>query len=151
MFMECCELLHDRRFLPKLKGAVYKSYVKPAILDGSEAWCLKERDMGILRRTERSMVRAMYGVQLKDRKRSTDLMLMLDLNETIDQLATTNSVCWHGHVLRREDSHVMRRSLDFEVEGQRKKGMSKRIWIMQNEEESVKVGLRREYALCQSK
>ena len=33
--------------------------------------------MEILRRTERSMVRAMCGVQLKDRKRSTDLMFML--------------------------------------------------------------------------
>ena len=39
------------------------------------------------------MVRAMCGVQLKDRKRSTDLMFMLGLNETIDQLTMANSVC----------------------------------------------------------
>ena len=39
---ECGEMLH-RRFPLKLKGAVYKSYVKSAILYGSEAWCLKER------------------------------------------------------------------------------------------------------------
>ena len=31
-----------------------------------------------------SVVRAMCGVQLKDRKRSRDIMLMLGLNETID-------------------------------------------------------------------
>ena len=37
-------------------------------------------------------------------------------------------VHWYGHVLRREDSHVLRRSLDFEVEGQRKKGRPKRTW-----------------------
>ena len=35
------------------------------------------------------MVRAMCGVQLKDRKRSTDLMLTLGLNETIDNLPST--------------------------------------------------------------
>ena len=64
-----------------------------AILHGSEAWCLKESEMGILRRTERSMVRAMCAVQLKDRKRSTDLMFMLGLKETIDQQAMANSVC----------------------------------------------------------
>ena len=29
-------------------GAVYKSYVTPAILHGSEAWCLKEGEIGIL-------------------------------------------------------------------------------------------------------
>ena len=72
------------------------------------------------------MVRAMCGIQLKDRKRSMDLMFMLCLKETMDQLAMTNSVRWHGHVLRREDGHVLRRALDFEVEGQRKKGRSKR-------------------------
>ena len=47
------------------------------MLLGSEAWCLKENEMGILRRTERSMVRAMCGVQFKDRKRSMDLIFML--------------------------------------------------------------------------
>ena len=41
---------------------------------------------------------AMCGVQLKDMKRSTGLMFMLGLNETIDQLAMANSVCWYGHV-----------------------------------------------------
>ena len=30
-----------------LKGAVYRSYVKPAILYGSEAWYLKESEMEI--------------------------------------------------------------------------------------------------------
>ena len=40
------------------------------------------------------MVRTMCGVQLKDRKRSIDLMLMLGLNETMDRLAMTNSVHW---------------------------------------------------------
>ena len=56
--------------------------------------------MGILQRAERSMVRAMFDVQLKDRKRSTDLMIMLGMNETIDQLAMANSVRCYGHVLR---------------------------------------------------
>ena len=45
---ECGELLHGRRFALKLKGAVYKSYVRPAILHGSESLCLKESEMGIL-------------------------------------------------------------------------------------------------------
>ena len=88
----------------RLKGAVYKSYAKPAILYGRDAWCVKESLMGILLRTESSMVRAICVLQLKNRKKSTDLMLMLCLNETIDQLAMANSVRWYGHVLRREDN-----------------------------------------------
>ena len=61
-------------------------------------------------------------------KRSTDLMLMLSLNETIDQLAMANSVHWYGHVLRREDGNVFKRALYFEVEGQWKKGRLKMTW-----------------------
>ena len=33
-----------------LKGDVYGSYVRPAILHGNEAWCLEESEMGILQR-----------------------------------------------------------------------------------------------------
>ena len=46
---------------------------------------------------------------------------MWGLNETADQMAMANSVCWYGHVLRREDGHVLRRTLDLEVEDQSKK------------------------------
>ena len=93
----------------------------------------------------------MCRVQWKDKKRSIDLMFMLCLNETINQLAMANSIRRYGHVLRREDGHVLRRALDFEVEGQRKKWRLKRRWKRQVEEESAKVGLRREDALCRSK
>ena len=44
-------------------------------------------------------------------------MFMLGLKVTMDQLAMANRVRWYGHVLRREDGHVLRRSLDFYVEG----------------------------------
>ena len=81
-----------------------------------------EREMEILQRTERSMVRAMCGVQLKDRKSSTDLMLMLGLRKTIGQLAMANSLRCYGHVLRREAGHVLRRALEYEVVGRRGHG-----------------------------
>ena len=87
--------------------------------------------------------------------------------EAIDHLAMANNVHWYGyalrredghvlrredgHVLRREDGHVLRRALDLKVEGQRKNGRLKRTCKKQVEEESVKVGLRREDALGRSK
>ena len=39
-FMECEELLYGRRFPLRLNGAVSDSYIRPAMLYGSEAWCL---------------------------------------------------------------------------------------------------------------
>ena len=53
-------------------------------------------------------------------------------------------------MLRREDGNVLR-TLGFEVEGQRRKWRQNRTWKKQVEEESVKVGLRMEDALCRSK
>ena len=84
----------------------------------------------------------MFRMQLKGRKRSQNLMLMLGLIEIIDLLAMANCIRWYGHVLRR--------ALDFEFEGQWKKGRQKRTCKKQVEEESVKVGLTREDALCRS-
>ena len=77
-------------------------------------------------------------------------MFILGLKKIIDQLAMANSVRWYGHELRREDGHVLR-ALDFEDEGQRKKGKPRRTWKKQVEEESMKVGLRRKDAFCRSK
>ena len=85
-------------------------------------------------------------------KRSyTDLMFMLGLSETMDQLAMVNSVCRYGNVLMREDGHVLRKALDFEVDGQRKKGRPKRTLKKQVYEESMKIGLRSYDAFCQLK
>ena len=46
---------------------------------------------------------------------------------------------------------MLRRAVDVEVEGQRNKWRQKRTWKKQVEEESVKVGLRREDTLLRSK
>ena len=54
-------------------------------------------------------------------------------------------------MLRREDSHILRRALDIEVECQRKKWRGKRTWMKQVEEGSVKIGLKMEDALFRSK
>ena len=48
-------------------------------------------------------------------------MFLLGLNEFMDQLAMANSVRWYGHVLNIEDGDILRRTLDIEVVGQRKK------------------------------
>ena len=69
-FRKCSEILKGKRFSLKMKGKVYKSCVSSALLYGSEAWCLREKKMAILRRTERAMIRAMCGVKLLDRRNS---------------------------------------------------------------------------------
>ena len=65
-FRECSELLYGMVFLVRLKGAAYKSYVRPALLSRSKSLCMKESKMKILQLTERSIVIAICEVQLKE-------------------------------------------------------------------------------------
>ena len=68
-FRECGELLNSKRFSLKVKGMVYRSCVRVAMLYGSEIWCLRENEIAIiLRRNERAMVRAMCGAKLMEKK-----------------------------------------------------------------------------------
>ena len=79
---------------------------------------ITENEMGILR-TGRCVVRTMCGVQLRDRKRDKDLMLMLYMNESMNQMSMANCVYLYGIVLRRGDGHVLRILLDVMVRVQK--------------------------------
>ena len=72
---------------------------------------------------------------------------MLGLKDTVVQMAKTNGVSWYEHVLRRDDGHVLRKALQFEVKGKRKQGRPKKRWKTQVEKESKSVGLEKEDAL----
>ena len=46
-------------------------------------------------------------------------------------MAKAIGVRWYGHVLWRDDGHVLRKALEFEVKGKRKKGRPKKTWKTQ--------------------
>ena len=69
------------------------------MFNGSETWGLRENEIAILKRAERSMVRAICSVKLVDKRSIVELMDMLGLKEAADKLARANDVRWYGHVL----------------------------------------------------
>ena len=78
--------------------------------------------------------------ELVDKKSTRDQLQMFDLNEATDELAKSNSVRSYGHVLRKDKNNLLRRALDFEVKGSRKRGRPKKIWLTAVVEQSRKVG-----------
>ena len=98
-FRKCSEILKGRRFSLKMKGKIYKSCVRSAMLYGNEVWCLREKEMAILRRTVRAMIRAMCGVKLLDGRNSEELMDMLGIKESLDRIAQRFST-WGSRPLR---------------------------------------------------
>ena len=82
-----------------------------------------------------------------EKKRTQDLMEMLRLTETVVQMAVVNGVRWYGHVLIRDDGHVLRKVLEFKVKGKRKRGRPKKTWKTQVEKESKSVDLEKKDAI----
>ena len=41
-------------------------------------------------------------------------------------MTKVNGVRWYGHVLRRDDGHVLRKALEFKVKGKMKRGRPRR-------------------------
>ena len=94
MTCTCNVFLHSMVHLDILnahESIVYKSNIRSAILYRSEVWYLNKNEMGILQKTEISMVRRMCGVQLKDGKGAKDFV-MLCLSESIDLWSMANNV-----------------------------------------------------------
>ena len=54
-----------------------------------------------------TLVRAMCGAKLMKKTRTEDLIRKLGLKKTVVQMAKANGVRWYGHVLRRDDGHVL--------------------------------------------
>ena len=150
-FTKCSEILKGRRFSFKTKGKVYKSCVRSAMLYGSEAWCVREKEMAILRRTERAKIRAMCGVKLLDQRNSEELMDLLGIKDSLDRMAKASSIRWYGHVLRKENENVIVKALKFEVSGSRGRGRPKQTWKKQVENEMKKNGLVKEDACDRTK
>ena len=47
---------------------------------------------------------------------NVSMPLMLGLKETVVQMAKVNGVRWYGHVLRRDDGHVLRKACEGQEE-----------------------------------
>ena len=116
-FRECEKLLYGKKISLKMKGRIYQSCVKSAMLNGSDTWCLRENEKAILT-SEKAMMRAMCGVNMIEKTRSQELISLLGLKDTMNGLARASGVRWHGHVLK-DNGDVLRRALDFEVAGRR--------------------------------
>ena len=68
-FRECWDLLHGRKCVIKIKGRIYLSCVRSAVLCRSETWCMRENERAVLR-TKKAIIRAMCEVALSEKRSS---------------------------------------------------------------------------------
>ena len=98
-------VLCDKRINPKVKGKVYKTTVRPAMLYGAVTWASKEGQEEKLNVAEMKILRWLCGVTKLDRIRNEKIRGTAKVME-ISKKINERRLRWHGHVMRMDETYV---------------------------------------------
>ena len=112
----------------RLKGKFHKTVVRPAMLYGTETASMKKTDEKRMDVAEMRMLRWMCGVTREDRIKNDYVRGTTKVVE-VSKKAQEGRLRWYGHILRREEDHVGKQTMEMEVQGRRKRGRPKKRWI----------------------
>ncbi|KAK3560556.1 hypothetical protein QTP86_010961 [Hemibagrus guttatus] len=121
-------VLCDRKISARIKGKVYRTVVRPAMLYGLETVSLRKRQESELEVAELKMLRFSLGVTRLDRIRNEYIRGTAHVGRLGDKLREAR-LRWFGHVQRRESEYIGRRMLDMELPGRRQRGRPKRRYM----------------------
>ena len=135
----------DRRVSAQMKGKVYKTVVRPAMLFGLETVGLKKRQEAELEVAEMKMLRFSLGVTRMDRIRNEYIRGTAHVRGFGDKVREAR-LRWFGHVQRRDSEYIGRRMLSLELPGKRSRGRPKRRFMDAVNEDMKVAGVRVEDA-----
>ncbi|KAK3548214.1 hypothetical protein QTP70_005159 [Hemibagrus guttatus] len=121
-------VLCDRKISARIKGKVYRTVVRPAMLYGLETVSLRKRQESELEVAELKMLRFSLGVTRLDRIRNEYIRGTAHVGRLGDKVREAR-LRWFGHVQRRESEYIGRRMLDMELPGRRPRGRPKRRYM----------------------
>ncbi|KAK3543382.1 hypothetical protein QTP70_018404, partial [Hemibagrus guttatus] len=121
-------VLCDRKISARIKGKVYRTGVRPAMLYGLETVSLRKRQESELEVAELKMLRFSLGVTRLDRIRNEYIRGTAHVGRLGDKVREAR-LRWFGHVQRRKSEYIGRRMLDMELPGRRKRGRPKRRYM----------------------
>ncbi|KAK3547880.1 hypothetical protein QTP70_000337 [Hemibagrus guttatus] len=121
-------VLCDRKISARIKGKVYRTVVRPAMLYGLETVSLRKRQESELEVAELKMLRFFSGVTRLDRIRNEYIRGTAHVGRLGDKVREAR-LRWFGHVQRRESEYIGRRMLDMELPGRRQRGRPKRRYM----------------------
>ncbi|KAK3508719.1 hypothetical protein QTP70_004259 [Hemibagrus guttatus] len=121
-------VLCDQKISARIKGKVYRTVERPAMLYGLETVSLRKRQESELEVAELKMLRFSLGVTRLDRIRNEYIRGTAHVGRLGDKVRETR-LRWFGHVQRRESEYIGRRMLDMELPGRRQRGRPKRRYM----------------------
>ena len=121
-------VLCDQRIGVKMKGRVYKTVVRPAMMYGAETWAIKKTQEKKLDVAEMRMLRWMCGVTRRDKIKNERIRGTTKVRELSDKVQE-GRLKWYGHVVRRDEQYVGKKVMEMEIQGRRGRGRPKRRWM----------------------
>ncbi|KAK3511052.1 hypothetical protein QTP70_029380 [Hemibagrus guttatus] len=138
-------VLCDQKISARIKGKVYRTVVRLAMLYGLETVSLRKRQESELEVAELKMLRFSLGVTRLDRIRNEYIRGTAHVGRLGDKVREAR-LRWFGHVQRRESEYIGRRILDMGLPGRRQRGRPKRRYMDVINEDMKLVGARVEDA-----
>ena len=119
----------DKRVSARMKGKVYKTMVRPAMLCGLEVVTLTKRQEAELEVAELKMLRFSLGVTRMDRIRSNYIRGTAHMGRIADKVREAR-LRWYGHVQRRDEGYIGKRMLGMGIPGRGRRGRPEEIiWM----------------------
>ena len=126
----------------KLKGKVYKIVVRPALLYGAETWTTTRGQEVRLEVNEMRMLRWMCGVTRRDTILNEHIRGTTRVVQASKKTFTEKRLKWYGHVRRMKAEHIVRRMLDVDIPGKRRRGRPNLRWKDACKRDMTDVGLK---------
>ncbi|XP_065671877.1 uncharacterized protein LOC136089732 [Hydra vulgaris] len=121
-------VIWDRRVSARMRGKIYRTVVRPAMLYGLETVALTKRQVSEMEVSEMKMLRFSFGVTKKDRIRNEFIRGSAHVACFGDKVRGSR-LRWFGHVQGRRESYIGRKVLGMELPGKRRRGRPKRRFI----------------------
>ena len=127
----------DRRLPTRVKGKVYSSVVRPAMMYGLETVAVTKRQVEEMEIAEMKMFRFAMGVMRKDEIRNEYIRSTVKV-ERLGMKMREGRLKWYGHVMGRP--RVCRKMMEMELPGKRKRRRPKRRFLDVVKEDMGEVG-----------
>ena len=121
-----------RRLPVRVKGKVYSSVVRPAMLYGLETVAVTKKQVEEMEVAEMKMLRFAMGVTRKVKIRNEYIRDTVKV-ERLGMKMRKGRLRWYGHVMRRDQEYLGRKIMEMELPGKRRRGRPKRKFLDVNE------------------
>ena len=128
-----------RRLFAGVKGKVYSSVVRPAMVYGLETVAFTKKQVKEMKVAEMKMLRFAMRVTRKDKSRNEYIRGTVK----VERLGMKMGECrlrWYGHVMRRDQEYEGRKMMQMQLLGKRIRGKPKRRFLDVVKEDMGEVG-----------